>query len=64
MRNILTSSIFILFVFSNCLVNAQNKLDKDSIEHVVFLIGDAGEAQNKTAEIFDVGNFEKVSARE
>ena len=53
MRNFLTISTFILFIFSNCLVNAQNKLHPDSIAHIVFLIGDAGEAQDKSAEVFN-----------
>ena len=53
MRNFSTISTFILFIFSNCLVNAQNKLHPDSIAHIVFLIGDAGEAQDKSAEVFN-----------
>ena len=53
MVRILHLFIFSTLVFSNYLANAQNKLNNDSIEHIVFLIGDAGEAQNKSAEVFN-----------
>lgn len=44
---------FILIALSNQLINAQNTELLDSVEHVVFLIGDAGEPENKTSKVFD-----------
>ena len=44
---------FSLCLAFNLSVNAQQLQSLDSIDHVVFLIGDVGEPENNTSEVFD-----------
>jgi len=50
----LAISIFTFFVISNFHTRAQFNLPQDSIEHVVFLIGDAGDVEDKTDKVFNL----------